>query len=96
MRLVYLPSTEQDFAWLRFYYARVFPEGDKRAREMFRAATRALAENPRIGRLVAEPDIREFVIPRTPFSIVYRARPDRIEILRIWDNRADRDELDVE
>ena len=90
MRLVYLASTAPDFVWLRRYYAQIFPEGDRRAREQFRKATALLLVNPHIGRPVAPPAVRELVIPRTPFSIVYRVREDRIEILRIWDNRAER------
>ena len=93
MRPVYLRSTERDFAWLQAHYSRVFPEGDKRAREQLRAVARLLCDNPLIGKPGVAPDVRELVIPRTPFSLIYRVSEDRIEVLRIWDDRADRSGL---
>lgn len=93
MQLVYLRSTERDFAWLRVYYTRIFPEGDKRAREQLRAIMRLVCDNPMIGRPSLAPDVRELVFPGTPFSLIYRVRNDRIEVLQIWDNRADRADL---
>ncbi|MDQ0396358.1 type II toxin-antitoxin system RelE/ParE family toxin [Labrys monachus] len=90
MKIVYLAGTTADIAWMRNYYAHVFPEGRKRAREHFKAAEALLSETPLIGRTTAVPEVRELVIPRTPFSFLYRVRPERIEILRIWDGRADR------
>ena len=90
MKLVYLASTAADFLWLRKYYASVFPEGHVRAREHIRATQRLLLGNPEIGKATGISDVRELVIPRTPFSIFYRVRGERIEVLRIWDNRADR------
>ena len=37
--------------------------------------------------------IREFPIPRTPFSFIYRVVDDRIEVLRVRDQRGDRSRL---
>jgi len=96
MKLVYLPAAIADIAWMRRYYARIFPEGQKRAREHFRAAERLLSENPRIGRVIDKPNVRELVVARTPFSFIYRVNLGRIEVLRVWDNRAGRALLDIE
>ena len=53
-----------------------------------------IAENPDLGkRLPTFPDVRELVIAGTPFSFIYRLRPDRVEILRLWDNRANPENL---
>jgi hypothetical protein len=46
-----------------------------------------------LGYPIAEDGTREYSIPRTPFSIVYRVIDNRVEIMRIWDQRANREKL---
>ena len=87
MRIVYLPSTRAGLAWLRRYYVAVFPAGGERAKRQFRAIERTLREHPHAGHPTAVPGIRRFVIPRTPFSLVYRVTPERIEVLEVRDDR---------
>jgi plasmid stabilization system protein ParE len=54
----------------------------------------ALADNPRIGHPYSDSQgLREYPIRRTPFSLLYRIAEDRIEILRLWDKRANPDRL---
>ena len=94
MKLVFLPSTRRDLVWMRTYYTSVFPAGAKRAAEHYRMASRVIRENPLIGHPLEElPEIREFAIRSTPFSVIYRVIEDRIEVLRIWDQRGDRSRL---
>ena len=94
MQLVFLPSTRSDLVWMRTYYTRIFPNGAKRVAEQFVRACRAIRENPSIGHPVeGMAAIREFSIPRTPFSFIYRVVNDRIQVLRIWDQRGDRSRL---
>ena len=53
-----------------------------------------LRGHPAVGRRVeGMPGIRELLIPRTPFSFIYRVVADRIEVLRVWDRRGDRSRL---
>ena len=95
MKLVFLPSTRTDLLWMRAYYARVFPGGAKRAAERYVRASRVVRGNPRVGHLVeGMAGIREFPIPHTPVSFIYRVVDDRIEVLRVWDQRGDRSRLD--
>lgn len=94
MRIVYLRRARADAMWLRRYYTVVFPEGAKAARAHLRAAERLLAENPHVGRPGGVESARELQIGRTPFALIYRVTTDRIEVLRIWDGRADRAALD--
>jgi plasmid stabilization system protein ParE len=42
---------------------------------------------PRMGRRAGAADALEFVIPRTPFSLIYRIEGDVLMILRVWDDR---------
>jgi len=48
-----------------------------------RSAVGLLVEYPRIGREGERAGTREFVIPQTPFIVVYRLRGDVAEILRV-------------
>ena len=94
MKLVFLPSTRTDLLWMRAYYARVLPGGAKRAAEWYIRASRVIRGNPLVGHLVeGMAGIREFPIPRTSFSFIYRVVDDRIEVLRVWDQRGDRARL---
>ena len=94
MKLVFLPSTRADLAWMRSYYTRVFPEGARRAAVQYARTRNLLRQNPLIGHVVEDiEDIREYSIPRMPFSFIYRVVEDRIEILRVWDQRGDRSRL---
>ena len=96
MKIVYLASARDDLVWMRAYYTRVFPEGSTRAAAHFRAAQKMLSANPELGRATDVPDVRELQIARTPFSIIYRVDRERIEVLRIWDGRADRSGIDFD
>ena len=94
MNLVFLPSTRTDLLWMRRYYARAFPGGAKRAAEQYIRASRVVRSNPLIGHtLEGMAGVREFPIPRTPFSFIYRVVDGRIEVLRVWDQRGDRSRL---
>jgi plasmid stabilization system protein ParE len=90
MKVIYLRSALPDLMWFRAYYEEVFPEGERHALLQRRAVERVIRENPFVGRIVQEDtDARAFPIARTPFSLFYRVKGDRIEILRIWDGRRD-------
>lgn len=45
---------------------------------------------PFAGRPIGDNDSREYMMPRTPFSVVYRMRGEQIQILLILDHRAER------
>jgi len=96
MKIVYLPSARDDLVWMRTYCTRVFPEGSARARAHFRSAQHMLAANPEIGRTTDVATVRELQVARTPFSIIYRINRGRIEVLRVWDGRAERSVLEFE
>jgi plasmid stabilization system protein ParE len=87
MRVVYLDSALPDIVWWRRYYNSVFPEGRRNAGARIRKAVASLEANPYLGHPSDEVDVRELVIARTPFSILYRVRGDTLEIFRLWDNR---------
>jgi len=87
LQIVYLPSTRAGLAWLRRYYATVFPAGSARAKQQFHMMERLLREHPQAGHPTTVAGVRRLVIPRTPFSLLYRVTAARIEILEVRDDR---------
>ena len=87
MEIVYLESARDDLLWFRRYYEEIFPTGIHNAQNQFRAVEKLLIEHPLIGHETHRADVLEFSIPKIPFSVIYRVQPDRIEVLRIWDER---------
>ncbi|MGL5138650.1 MAG: type II toxin-antitoxin system RelE/ParE family toxin, partial [Beijerinckiaceae bacterium] len=67
--------------------SQVFPAGANNAAQHFMAVLKALMAHPNMGEPVRN-GVRRLPIPRTPFSIIYRIRADRIEVLRVRDQRS--------
>jgi plasmid stabilization system protein ParE len=78
----------RDATWFIQYCVTTFLEGMVNATGSLRRAERLLAENPMIGSPLGPSGSRKFPVRRTPFTLVYRIMPDRIEILRILDQRS--------
>ena len=82
---------------MRTCYGHIFPDGAKRAADQYGRTCGVLHDNPLVGRPVEEVEemegVREFSIPRTPFSFIYRVVDDRIDVLRVWDQRGGRSRL---
>jgi plasmid stabilization system protein ParE len=87
MNIVYLKKAIQDLEWMKIYYKNVFPQGIKKAQKHFFSIESLLKNNPYIGHTAEIKDIREISIPGIPFSFIYRIKENRIEILRVWDER---------
>ncbi len=90
MEIVYLPSAVAGLDWFRRYYAQVFLEGEKRAIAQYEKMKIVLQSAPFAGRPTGQADVREYVMPRTPFSVIYRVRGEQIQILLVIDQRAER------
>jgi hypothetical protein len=97
MRLEFHPEAELEFIEAALHYElQVSGLGERLASEDRRATDRLL--HPEIGQLV-DPDLRRFVLPRFPFTLIYSATPDvlRIEVVAhqsrlpgYWRSRIDR------
>lgn len=89
MNIVFLASTRADLRWFKRYYTRVFPEGRSNADRQFKTFLDILKANPGIGHpYEPEPEVREYSLPRVPFTVLYRVKSDRIEVLRVYDQRS--------
>ncbi|NDW03969.1 type II toxin-antitoxin system RelE/ParE family toxin [Jiella pacifica] len=71
--------------------SRFFPDGALKARVQFEKTLQTLRDHPLAGRQ-GEESTREILVGRTPFMFVYVVRNDRVEIIRVWDQRAGRSE----
>ena len=69
---------------IRAYIARDKPEAAERLATRIVAMVEALRNHPRLGRVGAEPGIRELVIGSTPYIVLYHMEGQRITISTIW------------
>ena len=69
---------------IRAYVARDKPEAAERLAMRIVAMVEALRNHPYLGRVGAEPGIRELVIASTPYLILYRVQGERVIISTIW------------
>lgn len=76
--------------WFRQYYGAVFAEGKKNATAHLKEARELLRVYPNVGKPSDTADLRELQILKTPFALIYRIRGDEIQIVRLWDQRAER------
>ena len=90
MQIAYLASAKPGLKWFRRYYTRIFPEGEKTAVEQFNRMQRVLASAPMIGKPFEDSGSREYVIPRIPFTVIYRISGETIEVQLLLDQRAER------
>ena len=90
MKIVFLESSAQDIAWMRKYYKSVFSAGSKNAQKNYNSAKLALKANAYIGHASDYGEgVYEYHIPRIPFTFIYRVKEDRIEMLRVLDDRSE-------
>ncbi len=88
MKVTFHRHAKHDLRWFAFYYSEKFPEGTRPAEQNLRAALNLLKRNPRAGRPVEHTSARLMPVLRTPFVLVYLVKGDTIDILRVWDARA--------
>jgi len=69
---------------IRAYVARDKPEATERLATRIVTILEALRNHPHMGRVGAEPGIRELVIGGTPYIVLYRVQGRRITISTIW------------
>jgi toxin ParE1/3/4 len=69
---------------IRAFVARDKPEAAERLATRIVAMVEALRNHPRLGRVGAEPGIRELVIGSTPYIVLYKVEGQRITISTIW------------
>ena len=59
------------------------PEAAEWQIDRIEAAIRRISVFPMMGRTGLRAGTREFVVPRTPYIVIYRVREERVEILAV-------------
>ena len=89
MQIKFLPSTKADLRWFKRYYSEVFPAGRAKADQQFRGLLVLLKNQPLVGQEHEDhPGVFEYVLPRVPFTVMYRIKGEAIEIMRLYDQRS--------
>jgi plasmid stabilization system protein ParE len=73
-----------DFEQAHDYVAHENQEPARQIAKRVLEATKRLLEFPRIGRIGEDEETREWLIPKTPYLIIYTVKEEAVEILRIW------------
>ena len=71
------------------YYRAHNPEAARRLRQRVTEGAKRLRDYPRMGRPGRVEGTRELVISGTPFVLVYRVGPARVEIVHVYHGRQD-------
>ena len=79
MKLEFHPEAELELIEAAVHYELQVPGLGERFEDEIRRATALLLRHPEIGQPV-DPDLRRFVLPRFPFTLIYSATS---EVLRI-------------
>lgn len=90
------PTTGADYDWITEHCLGAFREGGPKAYQRLDRALASLSDDPRIGKPIARTTYRQYSVPRTPFSRIYRIGGEAIEILHSWDQRSNPLDLDVQ
>lgn len=69
---------------IRAYVAQDKPEAAERLAIRIVAMVETLRNHPHLGRIGAEPGIRELVIAGTPYIVLYRVQGRRVVVSTIW------------
>src|SRR5689334_14983202 len=83
MTFIWTTIAAADVRRVRQYIARDSPGNAAVVVARIRTAVEALEQFPYLGRPGRKPDVRELVVPRTPYIVQYRIEPDVIRILRV-------------
>lgn len=84
VEIVWSPLARARLREIREYVAQDKPEAAERLAIRIVSVVEALKTHPRLGRVGAEPGIRELIIGGTPYIVMYRVERQRVVISTIW------------
>lgn len=87
MRVRWTTPAADEFERTQLHYESVNPHAARVLAERVHAAISQLRTAPSLGRHGHMPDVRERVVSRTPYIVVYRQQADAIEILHVFHQR---------
>jgi len=91
VEIVWSPLARRRLREIRDYVARDKPEAAERLAIRIVAVVESLRNYPRLGRVGAEPGVRELVIGGTPYIALYRVEGRRVVISTVWHGKQRRE-----
>lgn len=83
MKVEWEPRAQRDFAAIIAYIVQNSPSGAARIRDQILYSVGFLADWPDIGRKGRRANLRELVIPSTPYVVLYRRGEALVSIVRV-------------
>ena len=90
VEIVWSPLALRRLREIRTYVARDKSEASERLAMRIVAVVENLRNHPHMGRVGAEPGIRELVIGGSPYIVLYRVERERVVISTIWHGKQQR------
>ncbi|MGB7282432.1 MAG: type II toxin-antitoxin system RelE/ParE family toxin [Candidatus Acidiferrum sp.] len=90
VEIVWPPPARARLREIHAFVALDKPEAARQLPTRIVAVVETLRMHPHLGRVGADPGIRELVIGGTPYSILYRVRGQRVVIGTIWHGAQER------
>ncbi|MDZ4364036.1 type II toxin-antitoxin system RelE/ParE family toxin [Brevundimonas sp.] len=90
MRLEWSPLAKGDLHDAVIYIGQDNPRAADEVEDRILAAAESLVSNPAKGRHGRRRGTREWVLPSTPYLLVYRQTELAVEIVRVWHMSRDR------
>lgn len=90
MKLAWSILALRDFEDATDYIATDNPAAARQIAERIEIAARKLTEYPFIGHLGDDENTREWLVPHTPYVLVYQLQDETVYILRVWHTRQSR------
>jgi toxin ParE1/3/4 len=84
VEIVWSPRARQRLREIREYVAKDKPGAAEKLAVRIVAAVQALRKYPHIGRAGPDPEIRELVIGKTPYIVLYKIGSSVVTINTIW------------
>jgi toxin ParE1/3/4 len=87
MKIIWTQSAVRDLGGIREYIAEDNPRAASTVAAHIAVAANSLRATPELGRALEGPEVRQLVIPRVPYRLIYRIARRRIEIFRALHQR---------
>jgi addiction module RelE/StbE family toxin len=93
VQVIWRKSAIADLQDIRAYISLDNPSAGAKLAKQLHAAGNALVEFPNRGRPTEIVSIRELIVPRTPFLLVYRVTETEVQILKVLHGAQNRDTI---
>jgi plasmid stabilization system protein ParE len=93
MKLSFRATALQDLKWFEYYHANRVSSGRKKAERNLGKTIDLFLANPFLGKPLGVVGARSFPVLRTAFVLHYVIVGDTLEVVRVWDSRADPEKL---